>query len=116
MADGDDLFEAKPVSGTPANDAAGHRSRLRQRLLVGGTDAIADHEIIEYLLMLAIPRREAADLAALVDLAIDEVLNCGGFVHAAPYWPASSCTRSMKVCNPALGRSRQVTLFQGSHA
>lgn len=63
MADGDDLFEAKPVSGTPANDAAGHRSRLRQRLLVGGTDAIADHEIIEYLLMLAIPRRDTKPLA-----------------------------------------------------
>lgn len=42
----------------PAHDASGHRARLRQRLLDGGPDALLDHELIEYLLALAIPRRD----------------------------------------------------------
>jgi DNA repair protein RadC len=42
---------------------AGHRARLRQRLADGGPDALLDHEIIEYLLALAIPRRDTKPLA-----------------------------------------------------
>jgi DNA repair protein RadC len=38
--------------------ASGHRSRLRQRLFEGGGKALLDHELIEYLLALAIPRRD----------------------------------------------------------
>ena len=45
------------------NDAAGHRSRLRTRLIESGGDALADYELIEYLLMLAIPRRDTKPLA-----------------------------------------------------
>lgn len=41
----------------------GHRSRLRQRLLEGRPDALLDHELIEYLLALAIPRRDTKPLA-----------------------------------------------------
>lgn len=44
-------------------DAQGHRARLRERLLVGGGDALLDHELIEYLLALAIPRRDTKPLA-----------------------------------------------------
>ena len=42
----------------PATDASGHRARLRKRLIEGGSDALLDHELIEYLLALAIPRRD----------------------------------------------------------
>lgn len=45
------------------HDGAGHRARLRQRLADGGPDALLDHEIIEYLLALAIPRRDTKPLA-----------------------------------------------------
>ena len=49
------------------NDAsaagAGHRARLRTRLLDGGPEALLDHELIEYLLALAIPRRDTKPLA-----------------------------------------------------
>jgi DNA repair protein RadC len=38
--------------------ASGHRSRLRQRLFDGGGKALLDHELVEYLLALAIPRRD----------------------------------------------------------
>ena len=44
-------------------DAAGHRARLRTRLIEGGADALQDYELIEYLLALAIPRRDTKPLA-----------------------------------------------------
>ena len=46
-----------------ANDSAGHRARLRARLLEGGAEALAEHEVIEYLLMTAIPRKDVKPLA-----------------------------------------------------
>ena len=46
-----------------AHDPTGHRARLRKRLLEGGQDALADHELIEYLLATAIPRRDTKPLA-----------------------------------------------------
>jgi DNA repair protein RadC len=42
---------------------SGHRARLRQRLFEGGPEALLDHELIEYLLALAIPRRDTKPLA-----------------------------------------------------
>jgi len=47
----------------PKPDNSGHRARLRQRLNQGGSDALLDHELIEYLLALAIPRRDTKPLA-----------------------------------------------------
>ncbi|HZF43512.1 MAG TPA: DNA repair protein RadC [Sphingomonadaceae bacterium] len=44
-------------------DGTGHRARLRGRLLTGGGDALLDHELVEYLLMLAIPRVDTKPLA-----------------------------------------------------
>jgi DNA repair protein RadC len=41
----------------------GHRARLRQRLLSGGATALADYELLELLLTLAIPRRDVKPLA-----------------------------------------------------
>lgn len=46
-----------------AHDGAGHRARLRKRLLDGGSEALADHELIEYLLMTAVPRKDMKPLA-----------------------------------------------------
>ena len=45
------------------SDASGHRARLRQRLIEGGPEALLDHELVEYLLALAIPRRDTKPLA-----------------------------------------------------
>ncbi|MFA6114332.1 MAG: DNA repair protein RadC [Sphingomonas sp.] len=47
----------------PEPDNSGHRARLRQRLNEGGSDALLDHELIEYLLALTIPRRDTKPLA-----------------------------------------------------
>ena len=56
------------VSSSPSQDSSGHRARLRQRLFEGGEKALLDHELVEYLLALAIPRRDtkaqAKDLIA----------------------------------------------------
>jgi DNA repair protein RadC len=46
----------------PPPDAAGHRARLRARLLAA-PDSLQDYEIVEYLLALAIPRRDTKSLA-----------------------------------------------------
>ena len=49
------------------SDANGHRARLRQRLFEGGGTALLDHELVEYLLALAIPRRDTkAQAKALI--------------------------------------------------
>jgi DNA repair protein RadC len=46
-----------------STDGTGHRARLRQRLFEGGPDALLDHELVEYLLALALPRRDTKTLA-----------------------------------------------------
>jgi DNA repair protein RadC len=51
------------ASGNGASDHQGHRARLRQRLADGGPGALLDHELLEYLLALAIPRRDTKPLA-----------------------------------------------------
>lgn len=51
-----------PRDNKPAGNE-GHRGRLRQRLLDGGGDALLDHELVEYLLTLAVPRRDTKPLA-----------------------------------------------------
>ena len=46
-----------------AHDGVGHRARLRTKLATSGGEALHDHELIEYLLALAIPRRDTKPLA-----------------------------------------------------
>jgi len=50
------------MADQPSN-ASGHRSRLRARLFEGGGKALLDHELVEYLLALAIPRRDTKEQA-----------------------------------------------------
>ncbi|UVO54025.1 RadC family protein [Sphingomonas sp. SUN039] len=47
----------------PPNDTAGHRARLRARLLESKGAALADYELLEYLLMLGLPRVDTKPLA-----------------------------------------------------
>jgi DNA repair protein RadC len=63
-------FPIQPGSST--NDS-GHRARLRHRILTGHGQGLHDHELVEYLLALAIPRRDTKSLARQL---IDEF---GGF-------------------------------------
>jgi DNA repair protein RadC len=43
--------------------AEGHRIRMRQRLLKSGPDALAEHEMLEMILFIALPRRDTKQLA-----------------------------------------------------
>ncbi|MEN3748906.1 DNA repair protein RadC [Sphingomonas sp. HF-S3] len=65
------------MSDAPDNN--GHRARLRQRLFDGGPDALLDHELIEYLLALAIPRRDTKPLAKKL---LEEFGGIGGLFAA----------------------------------
>ena len=51
------------VSATQENDSAGHRARLRKRLLDAGPEGFHDYELVEYLLALTIPRVDTKPLA-----------------------------------------------------
>jgi DNA repair protein RadC len=57
-----DQAAAAPELRTPTG-AAGHRHRMRQRLLRAGPEALADHEMLEMVLYLALPRRDTKPIA-----------------------------------------------------
>src|ERR1700681_1701675 len=57
-----DLFGVN-ADDTAALGAEGHRNRIRTRLLAAGPDALADHEMLEMLLFLALPRRDTKPIA-----------------------------------------------------
>jgi len=61
------------------HDGVGHRARLRQKLADSGGDALHDHELIEYLLALAIPRRDTKPLAKAL---LREFGGIGGLMSA----------------------------------
>ncbi|KQU49725.1 DNA repair protein RadC [Sphingomonas sp. Leaf339] len=62
----------------PPSDTAGHRARLRSRLLTDPA-GLLDHELIEYLLALAIPRRDTKPLAKAL---LREFGSIGGLLSA----------------------------------
>lgn len=47
----------------PEHGGTGHRARLRQRLLEGGAEALADYEVLEYLLFAAFRQGDTKPLA-----------------------------------------------------
>jgi len=68
------------MGDVPEPDHLGHRARLRQRLLADA-DGLLDHELIEYLLALAIPRRDTKPLAYAL---LREFGGIAGLLTAAP--------------------------------
>ena len=57
------MVHASPEADSSGPDSSGHRARLRARLREGGGEAFHDYELLEYLLGLAIPRRDTKPLA-----------------------------------------------------
>jgi DNA repair protein RadC len=55
--------ERLPSPEAEATGTAGHRARLRKRLLAGGAEALADYEVLEYLLFAANPRGDTKPIA-----------------------------------------------------
>ncbi len=63
------ISEGVPDSNIPLH--SGHRDRLRERFVAGGSDALADYELLELLLFMAIPRRDTNKLAKELLSAFD---------------------------------------------
>ena len=78
MSEAPSQSKSEPAVVEP-HHGTGHRSRLRKRLAEGGPDALLDHEIIEYLLALAIPRRDVKPLAKQLITRFDSL---GGVLTA----------------------------------
>ena len=51
------------IRGAATHAGAGHRQRLRRRLLSGGADALADYELLEFLLFSAIRQGDTKPIA-----------------------------------------------------
>ncbi len=62
MAEAAGLFPvADPAPKTPGVE--GHRARMRKKLLTAGPEALLDHELLEMVLFLALPRRDTKPIA-----------------------------------------------------
>lgn len=73
----------------------GHRQRLRERFLKAGIDGLADYELVELLLTLAIPRSDVkqpaktliakfGDLRSILDAPLEELQEIPGLGSVAP--------------------------------
>ena len=73
----------------------GHRERLRKRFLNSGFEGLADYEVVEMLLALAIPRKDVKEkakvlikrfgnLRGILDAPIDEVSEVDGIGEVTP--------------------------------
>lgn len=73
----------------------GHRQRLRERFLKSGFAGMADHEVIEILLTLALPRKDVkkpaknlltrfGNLQGILDASVDDLRTIKGIGEVAP--------------------------------
>ncbi len=66
LSDQSDLLAPPVPARAAAIGAEGHRARLRTRLLTGGGEALADYELLEMVLYIALPRVDTKPLAKLL--------------------------------------------------
>ena len=91
----------------------GHRERLRQRFLEGGSDALPDYELLEMVLYGALPRGDVKPLAK--DL-IREFGSFAGVISAPPArlqeieGVGPSVVAALKVIEAAAGRMQRTAL------
>lgn len=53
----------QPPAPPPPPGHLGHRARMREKLLSAGPEALLDHELIEMVLFIALPRRDTKPIA-----------------------------------------------------
>ena len=68
--------EAIPADEAPPPGHLGHRARMRERLIASGADSLLDHEMLEMVLFLALPRRDTRQIAR------DLLARFGSFANA----------------------------------
>jgi DNA repair protein RadC len=79
----DTIFAPPEVSlleVSSALGADGHRARMRARLLAAGPEALADHEMLEMVLFLVLPRRNTKPIAKML---LARFNNFGGVIAAS---------------------------------
>ena len=59
----DEAIAAAPVAPRLPSYIVGHRKRLRDRFLTGGSDAVPDYEVLELILFRAMPRQDVKPIA-----------------------------------------------------
>jgi DNA repair protein RadC len=98
MAEQLGLLDKPAVPPRTPPGADGHRDRLRERLLSAGPDALADHELLELLLTLAILRRDTKQIAR------DLIARFGSFANAiaAPRQELESVENVGRSCAAAI--------------
>jgi DNA repair protein RadC len=77
----DGLPEDRPPAAVLAG-TEGHRQRLRTRLLTAGPDSVADHELLELVLSLALPRRDTKPIAKAISAPLNELRDVDGMGEA----------------------------------
>ena len=84
-----DAENEKMTKVKPKHSHAGHRERLKQRVLKHGFSALYNHELLELMLFYAIPRRDTNQLAhelieqfgslrRLMEADVDQICECNG--------------------------------------
>lgn len=81
LAETQTLFVIEDEPRPATHGADGHRTRMRSRLLTAGPDALADHEMLEMVLFLALPRRDTKPVARVL---LDRFGSFAAVVSAAP--------------------------------
>ena len=78
------MLDTPGIQPSSAIGADGHRERMRTRVLTGGGDALADYELLEMVLFIALPRVDTKALAKILlastnpgDLILDPFLGSG---------------------------------------
>src|SRR5688572_4184225 len=110
----DSLFPA-PRGETELHHGSGHRARLRRRLIEGGPDALLDHDLVEYLLALALPRRDTKPLAKklLVEFGgFGRLLAADAAVIARAGGISESAAAALKIAQAAANRLLEKTIEQ----
>ena len=70
------LLALMPEQREEAPGHLGHRARMREKLLKAGPDALLDHELLEMVLFMALPRRDTKPIARAL------IARFGGFAGA----------------------------------
>ncbi len=123
------LFEAAAQTFASAQNAApataatkdtaigsqGHRQRLRQRFMSGGSAAMPDYELLELVLFRAIPRRDTKDLAKRL-LArfgtFSEVINAPEARLKEVHQVGDAVVTELKLVRAAALRMMQIDILQ----
>lgn len=70
-----------PAPNPPKAEHLGHRARLRQRLLDGGAEALADYEVLEFLLFAGMRQGDTKPIAKAL---LDRFGSLAGVLNASP--------------------------------